>query len=97
MNVTGHFFLFTPIIALLKWIPLVGSLLGAIFSFAAGIFALIWGSMIHLIVLMVAWIVWRPCYGLCLLTMILLIVGIMFMPREWMDKDLDEIMAMVGI
>ena len=97
MNVLGHLMLFTPIITLLNWIPLVGALLGGIFFAAAFIFSLIWGTMIHLIVLMVAWIAWRPCYGLCLLVCIALIVGIMFMPREWADKDLDEIMAMIGI
>ena len=66
----GHFLLFSPIIKLLSWIPLVGWLLVAIIKFAAIIFAVIWGSLIHLIVMCVAWIVYRPLIGVIMLVAI---------------------------
>ena len=66
----GHFLLFSPIIKLLSWIPLVGWLLVAIIKFAAIIFAVIWGSLIHLIVMCVAWIVYRPLIGVIMLVTI---------------------------
>ena len=66
----GHFLLFSPIIKLLSWIPLVGWLLAAIIKFAAIIFAVIWGSLIHLIVMCVAWIVYRPLIGVIMLVAI---------------------------
>lgn len=66
----GHFLLFSPIIKLLSWIPLVGWLLAAIIKFAAIIFAVIWGSLIHLIVMCVAWIFYRPLIGVIMLVAI---------------------------
>ena len=62
LNLVGHFLLFSPIIKLLAWIPLVGWLLAAIIKFAAVIFAIIWGSLLHLIVMCVAWIVCLRIY-----------------------------------
>ena len=67
LSLVGHFLLFSPIIKLLAWIPLVGWLLAAIIKFAAVIFAIIWGSLLHLIVMCVAWIVYRPLIGAIML------------------------------
>jgi len=67
MNVVGHCLLFSPIIALLKWIPLVGWLLGAVVQIAAYIFSFVWGTFLHFLILGIAWIVYRPLYGLALL------------------------------
>lgn len=78
MNVFGHYLLFSPIIALLAWIPLVGSLLAGIASVAAAIFSVVWGSLLHFLVLGVAWIVYRPLYGLLLLSAAGVCLGIMF-------------------
>jgi hypothetical protein len=78
MNVLGHYLLFSPIIALLNWIPLVGWLLAGAVKFAAAIFSVVWGSLLHFVVLGVAWIVYRPLYGLLLLSMAGVCFGIMF-------------------
>lgn len=69
LSVLGHFMLFTPIIKLLAWIPLVGALLSKIIAFAVGIFALIWASMLHFTVMGVAWIFYRPLFGCLMLLM----------------------------
>jgi len=68
MNVLGHYLLFSPILALLGWIPLVGFLLKGIASLAAAIFSLAWGSCLHLFVMSMAWMYYRPVYGLLLLS-----------------------------
>jgi hypothetical protein len=67
LNITGHYLLFSPILSLLNWIPLVGKLISAIVGFAAFIFSLIWGSMLHLMVMTFAWIFYRPLFGMLLL------------------------------
>lgn len=66
-NIFGWFFLFSPIIALLKWIPLVGWLLGSLVAVAAAIFALIVGLTLSTLVIAVAWVVFRPYIGIPLL------------------------------
>ena len=45
-SVFGHVLLFSPIISLLAWIPLVGHLLAAVLTFAAVIFALLWATIL---------------------------------------------------
>jgi hypothetical protein len=67
MSVIGHYCLFSPIIALFAWIPLVGGLLSGVVAFAAGVFALIWASMLHFLIMGVSWLVYRPLYGILLL------------------------------
>ena len=69
MCVVGLYFLFSPVIALLSWIPLVGSLLSAIFALAAFIFAFVVGVTISTLVLGLAWLWFRPLYGAILLTL----------------------------
>lgn len=77
MSTLGHYLLFSPIIALFAWIPLVGSLLAAIVKFAAIIFALLWATMVHFLVLGLSWIVYRPLYGLLLLSGVAVCIGLM--------------------
>jgi len=90
MNVVGHFLLFWPIIELLKWIPLVGGLLGFAFSIAACCCACIYGTTLHLLLMGVAWIVYRPLYGLLLLTGVAALVVTMFIyPNNSDDKTKD--------
>lgn len=74
MSIFGHWLLFEPIIKLLKFIPLVGGLLGSIMSFAAGIFALVWATLLHLLILALAWIAYRPLIGLLLLSGVALMI-----------------------
>ena len=77
MSTFGHYLLFSPIIALLAWIPLVGSLLAVIMKFAAFIFALVWATTLHFLVLGVSWIIYRPLYGLLLLSGVVVCIGLM--------------------
>ena len=77
MSVIGHAFLFYPIIKVFAWIPLVGKLLAAILTFAFVIFAFIWASTLHLFILSLSWLVYRPLYGLLLLTGVAIGLGVM--------------------
>jgi len=67
MNVVGHYLLFTPIIRIISWIPLLGWLLSNVIAIAVAIFALVWGTMLHLFVMSFAWIFYRPLFGIGLL------------------------------
>ena len=67
MTVFGIWLLFSPIIALLNWIPLVGALLGSLVSFAAFIFALFVGVIVSVFVIAVARVFFRPLIGIPLL------------------------------
>lgn len=64
--------MFSPIIALLAWIPLVGHLLATILSFAAAIFALIFATCLHFLIMGVSWLVYRPVYGILMLSVVAL-------------------------
>ncbi len=59
--------MFAPIIALLSWIPLIGSLLGFAMKVAAFITALVFGGTVASLVLGLAWLWFRPLYGVGLL------------------------------
>ena len=72
--VLGYYLLFSPLITLLSWIPLIGSLLGMILGFAAFIIALIIGSLTFLLIFALAWIRYRPLLGLLILTLITAVV-----------------------
>jgi hypothetical protein len=67
MNVVGHYLLFTPIIRIISWIPLLGWLLSNVIAIAVAIFAFVWGTMLHLFVMSFAWIFYRPLFGIGLL------------------------------
>lgn len=82
MNVLGHYLLFSPIIALFAWIPLVGKLLAGVLAVAAFIFSAVWGTLLHFLVLGVSWIVYRPLYGLLLLAVSGACLGLMFYPEN---------------
>lgn len=66
-SIAGWYLLFMPIITLLSWIPLVGSLLSYVVAFAAAIFAVITGGTIACLVLGLAWVFFRPLIGISLL------------------------------
>jgi hypothetical protein len=63
----GFYWLFAPVISLLKWIPLVGWLLGGLASLAAGIFAFIVGGTLACLMIAIAWVFFRPLIGVPLL------------------------------
>ena len=77
MSVIGHALLFSPIIHLLAWIPLVGKLLAAIVFFAVVIFALVWATMLHFLILGTSWLVYRPLYGILMLSVVGISICIM--------------------
>jgi len=66
-TILGLYLLFSPIIELLKWIPLVGWLLGGLVSIAAFVFAFIVGGTVSCLVIAVAWVFFRPLIGIPLL------------------------------
>lgn len=76
--VIGNYLLFVPLIALLKWIPLVGWLLGGILQVAVAIWAFLFGSLVFLITLAVAWIFFRPLFAIALIAVVVVIVILMF-------------------
>ena len=78
-SVIGHFFLFMPIIKVLSWIPLVGAILSSVMGFASFIFALVWATMLHLLILGLAWVFYRPVLGIILLSLVGIILGVIFM------------------
>ena len=78
INCYGHYLLFSPIINILNWIPLIGSLLGGVFSFAGIIFSVIWVTLVHLIVVCIAWIFYRPMIGFMLIAAISCIIYLIF-------------------
>ena len=67
LTIFGFYLLFSPIIALLNWIPLVGALLSGIAAFAAFLFALVVGLTISVFVIALAWLFFRPLIGIPLL------------------------------
>lgn len=87
-HILGWFCLFIPAITLLKWIPLVGALLGFAATVAALIFSVVWGGTIACLVTAIAWVVFRPLFGICLLTLVgLSIYLIFFLPGGEKDKE----------
>lgn len=69
LAVSGFWMIFTPVIVLLKWIPLIGALLGGIAAFASFLFALLVGLTLSFLVMAAAWLFFRPCLALSLLTL----------------------------
>jgi len=66
-TIFGLFLLFSPILALLRWIPLVGFLLGSVAGFAAFIFSLVVGLTLSSLTIGLAWVFFRPLIGIPLL------------------------------
>ena len=90
----GFYLLFSPIIALLNWIPLVGWLLGGIVAIAAAIFALVVGTVLSVLVIAISWVVYRPLIGLLLLTAVGLgIFLIFFFPGGEGQEDAVSVAA----
>ena len=66
----GLWMIFTPLIVVLKWIPLIGALLGGFAAIASFIISLLVGVTMSLFVIAVAWLMFRPCLALSLLTLV---------------------------
>jgi len=83
LTILGIFMLFMPIIALLNWIPLVGTLLSFTAGFAAFLFALIVGAVISCLVIAIAWVLYRPLIGVSLILLVSIsLYFIFFFPRS---------------
>ena len=65
--IVGHYLLFSPVIALLDMIPLVGWLLSGIVAVAAIIFAVVVGLTLSTLTIAIAWVFFRPLIGVPLL------------------------------
>lgn len=72
--VLGFYLLFSPIITLISWIPLIGTLFSYILGFAAFVIALVAGSLTFLLVFALAWVRYRPLLGLLILTLIFVVI-----------------------
>ena len=88
----GFYLLFSPVIAVLKWIPLVGWLLGGVVSFAAAIFGVIVGGVISLLIIALAWVVYRPLIGLTLLAGVGVGVYFIFFFKKGEVEIIDDTM-----
>jgi len=87
MSVFGHYLLFTPLIKLLAWIPLLGWLLSSVLAVAVVIFALIWASLLHFIILGASWLVYRPLFGALFLGGAFLIIVLMMQGEGLTDAQ----------
>ena len=87
--VTGLWMVFTPLIVILKWVPFIGFLLGSIASLASLLFSLVMGIALSVLVIATAWLFFRPCLALTLIT----ITGIAaFLIVHW-NGQLDTVTA----
>lgn len=93
----GLYLLFSPIIALLTWIPLVGWLLGGVVAIAAIVFSLVVGTVVSLLVIALAWLVYRPLIGCLLLASVAIgVYFIFFFPAESAVADVDTSTAVAA-
>ena len=75
----GHLLLFSPIITVLKWIPLVGYLLGAMVQLAAVLFCLVYVPFLQFTITAVAMVFYRPLLGAFLFAISAVLLGAMFL------------------
>ena len=75
----GTALLFSPIIALVAWIPLVGFLIAHGVSLVVWIFAFVLAATTSLLTIALAWLYYRPLYGALLLTAVGAGVALMFL------------------
>ena len=86
MCILGLYFLFSPIMALLNWIPLVGWLLSSIVAVAAVIFAVVVGLTISLLTIAIAWVFFRPVIGITLLIITSISIYLIFF-YNWSEES----------
>lgn len=87
MCIGGFYLLFTPLILLLKWIPLLGAFLGGAAAVAAFLFALVVGLTLSLINIAIAWVLFRPIVALSLLA--IASIGIYFI-LIWEGPEIED-------
>lgn len=79
LTILGLYFIFAPVIAMLKFVPLVGYMLASVASFAAILFAIIVGGTASCFTIALAWIFFRPLIGIPLMALTLMGVYIAFL------------------
>ena len=90
LAISGWFFTFIPIIIQLSWIPLVGSLLGATIAVAAVIFSIIVGLVMSILVIAIAWLVYRPLISVILLALFSIGTYFIFFFNKDAAFDVDD-------
>ena len=96
--IIGHYCLFLPVIALLGMIPFVGWLLSGAVVIAAMIFALVVGLTLSTLTIAIAWVFFRPLFGIPLLLCVGVSIYLIFL-YDWgaaavADEDtMPEVMA----
>jgi hypothetical protein len=86
----GWYLLFSPTIAFLNWIPLIGKLLGWVASAIAVIVGCICGVQNALLVMGIAWLRFRPLLGILLLVGFGLGIAAIFIVPTWIkESDAD--------
>lgn len=71
--------LFSPIIALVAWIPLIGWLIAHGISLVVWIFAFVLAVTLSLLTIALAWLYYRPLYGVILLLLVGVGLGLIFL------------------
>lgn len=71
----GITMLFSPIVALVAWIPFVGFLIAQGVSFIASIVALVLATLFFTLTVGIAWIFYRPLFGLFLIVTAATVTG----------------------
>jgi hypothetical protein len=75
----GQYLLFAPIIATLQWIPFVGMLIAQGVSCVVLIFTFLTAVIFTSLTIGLAWLYYRPLYGLAFLSIVVIGVGILFL------------------
>ncbi len=74
----GTALLFSPLIYVINWIPFVGWLIATGVSLIVWIFALVFSVTFSCLTIGLAWLYYRPLYGIILLSVVALGLGTMF-------------------
>ena len=78
----GTGLLFSPLIAVISWIPFVGWLVANAVSLIAWIFALVFSVTFTSLTIGLAWLYYRPLYGIILLSIVGLGIGTLFLVHK---------------
>lgn len=70
LNVLGNLLVLHPVISEFTWIPFIGHLMVGLPKLATVVLALIFGSVLTLLVLSLSWVWYRPLQALLLLSVV---------------------------
>lgn len=75
----GTALLFSPVLYLIKWIPLIGWGLTHIASFIVWLFSFVFSVTFTALTIGLAWLYYRPLYGVVMLSIVACGIGLMFL------------------